>query len=96
MILDKTDYVNKSQAILNDRNNYEVLDKIPVPKVEAETKRAVTKDKLPEKTVKEITPCHSRIPVFYGIPKDRKDSVPFRPVISACLGPTDKMSCLLE
>ena len=99
VILDKIDYLNKSQAILNDRNNYEVLDKNPVPKVEAETKRvfkAVTKDKLPEKTVKELTPCHSRIPVFYGIPKDHKDSVPLRPVISACGGPTEKMSCLLE
>ena len=99
VILDKSDYVDKSRTILNDRRNYEMLDKNPVPKVEAESKRlfkAVTKDKLPDGTVKELTPSHSRIPVFYGLPKDHKEGVPLRPVISACGGPTEKMSCLLE
>ena len=99
VIMDKTDYLKKSETILKDRSNYEVLDKNPVPKVEAESKRlfkAVTKDKLPENIVKELTPCHSRTPVFYGLPKDHKESVPLRPVISACGGPTEKMSCLLE
>ena len=84
---------------LSDRDNYEFIDKNPVPKVEAESKRifkAVSKDKLPDKTVQELTPCHSRIPVFYGLPKDHKEGVPLRPVISACGGPTEKTSCLLE
>ena len=73
VILDKSDYVDKSHAILNDRRNYEVLDKNPVPKVEAESKRvfkAVAGSRLPEGTVKELTPAHSRIPVFYGLPKE--------------------------
>ena len=99
VILEKSDYVDKSHAILNDRRNYEVLDKNPVPKVEAESKRvfkAVAGNRLPEGTVKELTPAHSRIPVFYGLPKDHKEGVPLRPVISACGGPTEKMSCLLE
>ena len=99
VILDKSDYLDKSHTILDDRKNYEVLGKNPVPKVEAETKRvfkATAKDKIPESTLKELTPAHSRIPVFYGLPKDHKDGVPLRPVISACGGPTEKMSCLLE
>ena len=33
---------------------------------------------------------------FYGLPKDHKPSVPLRPVISGCDGPTKKTSCLLE
>ena len=99
VILDKPDYLDKSHAILNDSRSYEVLDKNHVPKVETESKRvfkAVAAKKLPEGTVKELTPAHSRIPVFYGLPKDHKEGVPLRPVISACGGPTEKMSCLLE
>ncbi|XP_043195743.1 uncharacterized protein LOC122367039 [Amphibalanus amphitrite] len=99
IIMDRTEYVNKSHAILDDRNNYEAIDKNPVPKVEAECKRIfkdVSRDKLPEGTIKELIPNHSRTPVFYGVPKDHKEGVPLRPVISACGGPTEKMSCLLE
>ena len=99
VLMDKTEYLNKSHVILNDKRNYEVLEKNPVPKVEAESKRifrAVSNNKLPERTIKELTPCHSRTPVFYGLPKDHKEGVPLRPVISACGGPTEKLSCLLE
>ena len=97
--MDKSDYVDKSNAILNDQENYDILGKNPVPKVEAETKRifkSVCKDKLPEQTVKELTPGHSRIPTFYSLPKDHKEGVPLRPVISTCGGPTEKLLCLLE
>ena len=74
-------------------------DKNPVQKVEAETKRvfeSVCRGKLPDSTIKELTPAHSRTPVFYGLPKDHKEAVPLRPVISACGGPTEKTSCLIE
>ena len=99
VVMDKDVYLKKSHDILDDRMNYEIMDKNPVPKVEAETKRvfkSVAQGKLPESVVKELTPGHSRTPVFYGLPKDHKESVPLRPVISACGGPTEKTSCLLE
>ena len=99
VIMDRNEYLCKSNEILDDRTNYEVLDKNPVPKVEAETKRvfrSVSRGKMPDSIIRDLTPCHSRIPVFYGLPKDHKESVPLRPVISACGGPTEKTSCLLE
>ena len=99
VIMDKSTYLDKAQEILGDPTNYEKLTKNPVSKVEAETKRifkSVSKDKLPEKIIKELTPNHSRTPVFYGLPKDHKPAVPLRPVISGCDGPTKKTSCLLE
>ena len=99
VIMNKSAYLDKAQDILGDRNNYETVDKNPVPKVEAQTKRifkSVSKNKLPESVIKELTPNHSRTPVFYGLPKDHKPSVPLRPVISGCDGPTRKTSCLLE
>lgn len=99
VVMDRDTYVGKAQDILNDTASYECLDKNPVPKVEAQTKRAfksVSKDKLPDALIKELTPNHSRTPVFYGLPKDHKPGVPLRPVISGCDGPTQKTSCLLE
>ena len=99
VILDRNTYLEKAQDILGDPSCYEKLDKNPVPKVEAQTKRtfkSVSKDKLPEKTIAELTPSHSRTPVFYGLPKDHKPSIPLRPVISGYDGPTEKTSCLLE
>ena len=99
VIMDKSTYLDKARDILGNSDSYEKLDRNPVPKVEAQTKRifrSVSKDKLPEKTIKELTPIHSRTPVFYGLPKDHKPSIPLRPVISACDGPTNKTSCLIE
>ena len=99
VVMDKEEYLRKYHDILDDPVNYEVMGKNPVPKVETETKRifkSVSKGKLPDDTIKELTLGHTRTPVFYGLPKDHKESVPLRPVISACGGPTEKTSCLLE
>ena len=99
VILDKDVYLNKANLILYDPESYEKLPKNPVPNVEAKTKRtlkSITKGKLPDRTITDLTPAHSRTPVFYGLPKDHKPLVPLRPVISACGGPTEKTSCLLE
>ena len=93
VILDKSAYNSKAEAMLEDRDSYEKMQKNPVPKVEARAKRTLlntARGKLPDRTIKELTPGHSRTPVFYGVPKDHKPSVPLRPVISACGGPTEK------
>ena len=99
VIMDKSTYIEKAQNIVGNTSNYDALDKNPVPKVEAQTKRvfkAVSTGKLPETTIRELTSNHSRTPVFYGLPKDHKPSIPLRPVISGCDGPTEKTSHLLE
>ena len=46
-----------------------------MPKVEALTKRTlkqVASNKLDDKVMHDLTPNHSRIPLFYGLPKDHK------------------------
>ena len=99
VVLDKSDYVEKAKNILGDRDNYEELKRNPVPRVEALTKRTlkqVASNKLDDNVIHDLTPNHSRIPLFYGLPKDHKPGVPLRPVISACGGPTEKTSCLIE
>ena len=99
VILNKTDYVEKAKEILQDEQSYEKMNKNPTAKIEAKTKQVfkqTCRDKLPETLLKDLTPAHSRTPVLYGLPKDHKDSVPLRPIVSACGGPTEKTSWLLE
>ena len=99
VVLDKEDYQRKVENILGDSEKYEKLAKNPVPQVEAKTKQVfkqVSRGKLPDKTVEELTPMHSRTPLFYGLPKDHKPAVPLRPVVSGSGGPTEKTACLLE
>ena len=99
VLIDRDTYKSKAEVILNDVQNYEKLEKNPVAQVEAKTKqvfKTLAKGKLPDKVVEELTPMHSRTPVFYGLPKDHKPTVPLRPVVSASGGPTEKTSCLLE
>lgn len=99
VLLDREQYKDKVESILSDPHNYEELHKNPVPQVEAKTKqifKSVARGKLPDRTVEELTPMHSRTPVFYGLPKDHKPDVPFRPVVSGSGGPTEKTACLLE
>ena len=79
--------------------NYQPLEKDITSKVEAKVKRAfkqTVRGKLPDDLVNDLTPNHSRTPVFYGNPKDHKPSVPLRPVVSNCGGPTEKTSVMLE
>ena len=93
VILNKADYVKKVGDILQDENNYTELESNPTAKLEASTKRifkTVTRDKLPTTLATELVPSHCRTPVMYGLPKDHKDNVPLRPIISACGGPTEK------
>ena len=75
------------------------MDKNPTSRIEAKTKqvfRQTCRDKLPKTLLKDLTPAHSRTPVLYGLPKDHKEGVPLRPIVSACGGPTEKTSWLLE
>ena len=99
VIMDKKDYVDRAKAILTDPENYESVEKDLTHEVEARVKRVFkqnTKGKLPDKLVEDLTPRHSRTPIFYGLPKDHKPSVPLRPVVSNCGGPTEKTSVMLE
>ena len=53
-------------------------------------------DKLPEELEGAVKPHHSRMPQFYGLPKDHKPGMPVRPVVSTCCSSTSNMSLVLE
>ena len=52
--------------------------------------------KIPKKLEDAVNPSYSRMPHFYGLPKDHKEDLPVRPVVSCCDGPTSNLSVLME
>ena len=80
-------------------DDYEQVTKNPTPKVEAETKRViktVMAEKVDKTIVQSLLPQGSRTAEFYGLPKNHKESVPLRLIVSACGGPLDKLTWFLE
>ena len=96
VIMDKGKYVDKALDILAD---YEPARANPTPKVEATTKRvikSVMEDKVDKQLVQALLPQGSRTAEMYGLPKNHKQSVPLRPIVSACGDPLDKLCWFLE
>ena len=96
VVMDKVTYVEKA---LNVLSSYEKVSSNPTPKVEASTKRVIKSvmgDKTDKTLVQSLLPQGSRTAEFYGLPKNHKDNVPLRPIVSACGGPLDKMTWFLE
>ena len=62
VILDKPAYVEKVKNILDDCNNYDMINNNPVPQVEARAEQTLlnlARGKLPDQTIKELTPGHT-------------------------------------
>ena len=94
--MDKETYVNKAQNITKD---YEPVKHNPTKKLEVRTKVLIgkcMKDKVPSKTIRAIQPSCSRTAELYGLPKNHKDDIPLRPIVSASGDPLDKLSWFLE
>ena len=96
VVMKRETYVSKASDILQ---TYEQVSGNPTPKVEATTKRViktVMENKTDKSLVNSLLPQGSRTAEFYGLPKNHKDSVPLRPIVSACGGPLDKLTWFLE
>ena len=96
VLMDAAEYAHKIDSITAD---YEPVPRNPIPRLEATTRRVIhgTMDgKVDERVVKAIVPHCSRTAELYGLPKDHKDGVPLRPIVSACDDPLDKLNWLLE
>ena len=53
-------------------------------------------NKVEKQLVQALLPQGSRAAEMYGLPKNHKESAPFRPIVSACGDPLDKLSWFLE
>ena len=96
VVMKKDCYVNKAMDILN---SYEQVKTNPTPRVEASTKRViktVLENKVHKSLIQSLLPQGSRTAEFYGLPKNHKETVPLRPIVSACGGPLDKITWFLD
>ncbi|XP_065198337.1 uncharacterized protein LOC135829882 [Sycon ciliatum] len=96
--MSKANYVAKCSSLLEDCNSYEKLEMTP-EKLDDTTKAFLKEHingKIPKKLEDAVNPSYSRMPHFYGLPKDHKEDLPVRPVVSCCDGPTSNLSVLME
>ena len=100
-IWDSTSYLREAHRQLNDRHYYVQLDHNPVSDLIFEISTFVTflyqQHHIDYPTFTFLDPSnHSRIPIFYLLPKIHKPGVPGRPIISGCNSPTSNLSKYID
>ena len=100
--MSRSSYVDKCTKLLDDDESYEMME-IKAEHLDNNTKEFVKsnlKEKLPKPLEEAITLSHSRMPQFYGLPKDHRlvnqEGLLVRPVVSCCDGPTSNLSLVVE
>ena len=96
VVMDKTDYHDKMDALVNDKQTYEELKRDPTPALQ----RKLNSTLLTLKKTNAIdTQRYYRLrcsvpqpPKLYGLPKLHKPGFPMRPIVSFCGSPTYQLS----
>ena len=103
VVLDKSNYVEKMNLILNDFKSFEKQPFLQVPKhtlnLEDKANRLIRKLKenhsISESEYKSLYVVGSRPGVMYGLPKIHKQNIPMRPVVSSISTPFYKLAKFL-
>jgi len=90
-------YLEKADHLLADRDMYERVD-MTVEIFEKMVEEVIDSQcsNMDKTLFSSIKPKNTRLPEFYGLPKDHKASLPLRPVVSTCDSPTTALSTVLE
>ena len=95
-VMDKTDYFDKMDALVNDKQTYEELKRDPTPALQRKLNSKILTLK---KTDAFDTQRYYRLrcsvpqpPKLYGLPKLHKPGIPMRPLVSFCGSPTYQLS----
>ena len=102
VIMKRENKINERQKQLDDRNNYQPLEKPMVKDTSQRVKHLINtlhnEGFIDEMTVKWFnqTPDPPRIPVFYTLTKIHKLTLVGRPIISGCDGPTERLSSFVD
>ena len=102
VVMNREDKINEGQKQLDDRNNYQPLDKPMVRDTSQRVKHLITAlhqaGCIDEMTVKwfNLSPNLPPIPVFYTLTKIHKPTLVGRPIISGCDGPTERLSSFVD
>ena len=87
VVLDSTDYNNKMNALLNDRNTYELVSKSPFRRIERELNNRLStlknQQKICDSTYRKLRSTDSIPPAIRGSIKHHKEGNPRRPIVSS-------------
>ena len=97
VVMEKHMYIEKVNEHLRDGSVYELVT-TRGEDLEKEVCAFLGKWKkdFPKKLLEAVTPRHTSLPTFYGLPKVHKQGIPLRPVVAACDGPLTSLSVVIE
>ena len=99
VVMDKTDYNDKMDSLVNDKQTYEVLKRDPTPALQRKlNNKLLTLKKTDKIDFRRYSRLRCSVPQpskLYGLPKLHKPNMPMRPIVSFCGSPTYQLSkCL--
>ena len=96
VVMDKTDYNDKMDSLVNDKQTYEVLQRDPTPALQRKLNNKLLTlkktDKIDFRRYNRLRCSVPQPPKLYGLPKLHKPNIPMRPIVSFCGSPTYQLS----
>ena len=96
VVMDKTEYFDKMDLLVNDKRTYEDLTVNPALKLQKGLNAKLLELKkrylLSYNLYHRLRCSAPQSPKFYGLPKLHKPQTPMRPIVSFCGSPTYQMS----
>ena len=96
VVMDKTDYYDKMDALVNDKRTYQVLKRDPTPALQRKlNSKLLDLKKTDAIDIQRYNRLRCRVPQppkLYGLPKLHKPNIPMRPIVSFCGSPTYQLS----
>ena len=96
VVMDKTDYYDKMDTLVNDKQTYEELKRDPTPSLQRKlNSKLLDLKKTNVLDIQRYNRLRCRVPQppkLYGLPKLHKPNIPMRPIVSFCGSPTSELS----
>ena len=96
VVMDKTDYYDKMDALVNDKQTYQVPKRDPTPALQRKlNSKLLDLKKTDAIDIQRYNRLRCRVPQppkLYGLPKLHKPNIPMRPIVSFCGSPTYQLS----
>ena len=92
VVMDKTDYNDKMDSLVNDKQTYEVIKRDPTTALQRKLNNKLLTlkktDKIDFRRYNRLRCSVPQPPKLYGLPKLHKPNIPMRPIVSFCGSPT--------
>ena len=96
VVMDKTDYFDKMDALVNDKQTYEELKRDPTPALQRKLNSKIftlkKTDAIDTQRYYRLRCSVPQPPKIYGLPELHKPGIPMRPIVSFCGSPTYQLS----